>query len=113
MDDNPLALDMFRLDGRVALITGAGGYLGRSLSYALCEAGAHVVICGRNVDALESLAEEMRAAYDRVSIAKLDVTQSDEVSEVIDRVGVEHGRLDVVVNNAYAGRVGNMDTATI
>lgn len=113
MEDNTPALDLFRLDGRVAMVTGAGGYLGRSLSAALCEAGAHVVLCGRNREPLETLAAELRAADHKVSIAALDVTNSAEVGEVVDRLGSEHGRLDILVNNAYAGRVGTMASATI
>src|SRR5262249_9635596 len=104
--------NLFQLEGRVALITGAGGYLGRSFATALGEAGAHVILNGRSLPTLESLARELSAKSCQVSIASFDVTQEDQVERHIARIAGEHGRLDILVNNAYSGRSGTLQTAT-
>lgn len=106
----PLA-KLFRLDGRVALVTGAAGYLGRSISSILAEAGAHVLLNGRSAKVTE-LAFELKERGLKASTAVFDVTEKVEVEAAIKRVGTEYGRLDILVNNAYSGRTGTVETAT-
>jgi NAD(P)-dependent dehydrogenase (short-subunit alcohol dehydrogenase family) len=107
---NPLT--KFRLDGRVAFVTGAAGHLGKSMARALVGAGAHVVLNGRRKDALEALAAELKSNGGVTSIACFDVTDAAAVVREIAEVGKKHGRLDVLVNNASASRPGTMETAT-
>ena len=103
---------LFGLDGRTALLTGASGHLGKSLALGLCEAGAHVILTSRRRSPLAALAKELRSKGHRVSVFPLDVTKGPALKRFFKRVAAEHSRLDVIVNNAHAGEAGTMDGAT-
>jgi NAD(P)-dependent dehydrogenase (short-subunit alcohol dehydrogenase family) len=109
----PKGNKLFRLDGRVAFVTGASGYFGRSIADALCEAGAHVILNGRKAERIENLAEKLKSLGYRVSTAVLDITQDNELKEVFNHIASEHGKLDIIVNNAYSGRPGTIESATL
>ncbi len=89
-------LPSFRLDGRTALVTGAGAGIGAATAAALAEAGAEVVLVARNGSELEALAGQIEAAGGRVRAQPCDVTDSAAVRALI----AELPRLDIVVNNA-------------
>jgi 2-deoxy-D-gluconate 3-dehydrogenase len=95
-----MILDEFRLDGRVALVTGGNRGLGQGCALALAEAGADIALLGRTEPV--ATAERILALGRRVVYLPCDLssTDSDELSAVIDRVRTELGGLDVVVNNA-------------
>jgi len=105
-------LSQFRLDGRVAFLSGATGHLGRPMAEALAGAGAHVILNARSQSALESLASRLVAGGNEVSIACFDVTNEAAAREQIARIAERHGRLDVLVNNANSGRTGTIESAT-
>ncbi len=89
---------MFRLDGQVAVVTGASVGLGRRFARVLHGAGATVVVGARRTDRLEKLADELG---ERCVPVPLDVTDADQCRRIIDTaVEVGAGRLDVLVNNA-------------
>ncbi|MBC7342662.1 MAG: glucose 1-dehydrogenase [Clostridia bacterium] len=90
----------FSLDGRIALVTGAGRGLGRSYARALAEAGATVVCVGRNTAGLKDIAGEISSAGGRAEVLAADVSKPREVRAVIDETVERYGRLDVLVNNA-------------
>jgi NAD(P)-dependent dehydrogenase (short-subunit alcohol dehydrogenase family) len=102
----------FRLDARVAFITGATGHLGRVMSEALASAGAHVIVNSRNTGAVQALCAELRAKGHSVSTAAFDVTDEPAVKRNIAEIAATHGRLDIIVNNASAGRPGTIESAT-
>lgn len=103
---------MFRLDGRIAFLSGAAGHLGRSMAEALAGAGAHVILNGRRSEPLEVLAARLQSAGGRASTACFDVTEEASLRKEIARLGEQFGRLDVLVNNASAGRTGTIESAT-
>jgi NAD(P)-dependent dehydrogenase (short-subunit alcohol dehydrogenase family) len=100
----------FGLQGAVALVTGAAGHLGAEMSLALAASGAHVILNGRSADKLEALAHRMTAEGLAASVSAFDITDAAQVDAAIEAIRAEHGKLDVLVNNAYAGRTGTIDT---
>jgi 2,4-dienoyl-CoA reductase [(3E)-enoyl-CoA-producing], peroxisomal len=88
------------LTGRVALVTGGGTGIGLGIASALAAAGADVAIASRKPEHLESAAEKLRASGAKVSAVEVNVREPESVVRMIDRVSQEHGRLDILVNNA-------------
>jgi 7-alpha-hydroxysteroid dehydrogenase len=93
-------LDRFRLDGRVALVTGAGKGIGAGCAVGLAEAGADVVLAARTAVDLEATATVVRERGRRALVVPTDVTESDQLARLVDATIDELGRLDVLVNNA-------------
>jgi NAD(P)-dependent dehydrogenase (short-subunit alcohol dehydrogenase family) len=89
-------LDRFRLDGRSALVTGAGRGIGRACATALAQAGAEVWLAARTKDEIEQAAAEIRSSGGNAHAAACDVTNSKDVEKIISLIPV----LDVLVNNA-------------
>jgi NAD(P)-dependent dehydrogenase (short-subunit alcohol dehydrogenase family) len=92
-------LDRFRLDGRLALVTGASSGLGAHFAQVLAAAGARVVLAARRTDRLQPLRERIVDAGGDARVAELDVTRADSVAACLDAV-CAWGRPDVLVNNA-------------
>ncbi len=93
-------LDKFRVDGKVALVTGAGRGIGRASALALAEGGADVVIAARTADQVEAVAEEARTFGVRAEPVVFDVMELDRLDELV-RVATDRlGGLDLLVNNA-------------
>ena len=92
--------DMFRLDGRVALVTGASRGLGFAMAEALAAFGATVILNGRDEATLEVAAERLRAAGGTALVSAFDVADAEATVAAVRAIGEEHGRLDILVNNA-------------
>src|SRR2546425_9093854 len=92
--------ELFDLNGRVAIVTGGGGGLGRQMARALAEMGAHLVLCGRKAEHFEEAAAELSALGARALGVRCDVTSLDDVRALVERTKAEFGRIDVLVNNA-------------
>jgi 2,4-dienoyl-CoA reductase [(3E)-enoyl-CoA-producing], peroxisomal len=88
------------LAGRVALITGGGTGIGLGIASSLAGAGAHVAIASRKPEHLEPAAEQLRAGGAQVSAVEVNVREPESVARMVERVGHEHGRIDILVNNA-------------
>ncbi len=94
-----MILDRFRMDDKVAIITGAGRGLGAATAVSLAEAGADVVISARSVDQLEEVAAQVRAAGRRAVVVPADLSDLDAVAGLVEHARDAFGRLDLVVNN--------------
>lgn len=97
MADMATIQDAFKLNGRVALVTGAAGLLGRQFCRTLAEAGASVVAVDLNEEALNSLAAQLG---DKVAAVVCDVSKPESVQAAVDSATGQFGRLDILVNSA-------------
>ncbi|MCZ6463127.1 MAG: SDR family oxidoreductase [Proteobacteria bacterium] len=95
-----MILDRFRLDDRVAIVTGAGRGIGRGIALAFAEAGADVVCAARTVEQIEETAESVRGLGRRALAVPCDVTDLEALAALVDAAMAEFDRLDVLVNNA-------------
>jgi 7-alpha-hydroxysteroid dehydrogenase len=91
--------DKFRLDGKTAIVTGAGRGIGRGCAIAFAQAGADVVLCSRTESQLDELAAEIRALGHKAVVVAGDVSTRDAMARVVDAAMAELGRIDIVVNN--------------
>jgi len=94
-------LETFRLDGKIALVTGGGRGLGKAMAMALAEAGADVALAGRTLATCQESAAEIAASSGRRARAfAVDVTRSDDVTRLVAEVAQGLGPIDILVNNA-------------
>jgi 7-alpha-hydroxysteroid dehydrogenase len=95
-----MILDRFRMDGRVAIVTGASAGIGRGSAVALAEAGASVVLAARTKEKLDAAVAEIRKAGGKAIAVVTDVNAVEQLQRLVDATLEEFGRIDVVVNNA-------------
>ncbi|WP_417822645.1 SDR family NAD(P)-dependent oxidoreductase [Thalassospira lucentensis] len=92
--------DVKRLEGRVALVTGASHGIGREIAKRFADEGAQVVAVGRNVGALEELDDEVREAGGKLTLLPLDLTMFEKIDILGPSLYEKFGKLDIVVGNA-------------
>jgi 7-alpha-hydroxysteroid dehydrogenase len=92
-------LDRFRVDGSVAIVTGAGRGIGAATAVALAEAGADVLVAARTGEQLHAVAADVTAAGRRVEVVVADLSDLDTAAHLVTRAHEAFGRVDVVVNN--------------
>jgi NAD(P)-dependent dehydrogenase (short-subunit alcohol dehydrogenase family) len=99
-------LDLFRLDGKRALVTGASRGLGRSMALALADAGADVIITGRTQQTLDATAKEIRSRGRNAWTVRIDMSVPAECQAACERILADLGPIDILINN-----VGNREVS--
>jgi NAD(P)-dependent dehydrogenase (short-subunit alcohol dehydrogenase family) len=99
---------MFRLDKKIAFVTGAGSGIGEQIARLFARQGAHVILADIREDAAEQVAGEIRAAGGSIRVQQLDVAEESQVKAALERVAATEGRLDILVNNAGISHVGTI-----
>ncbi|MEX1256940.1 MAG: glucose 1-dehydrogenase [Gemmatimonadota bacterium] len=93
-------LDLFRLDGRTAIVTGGGRGLGAYMAEALSEAGANLVLCSRKKEACDEVAAELEGRGGKALSLGCDVSSEEEVEEVVAAAVERFGGVEILVNNS-------------
>jgi 7-alpha-hydroxysteroid dehydrogenase len=101
-----MLLDRFRLNDKVALVTGAGRGIGKGIALAFAELGAHVVCLARTQSEIDDTVAQIREAGGEGLALRCDVTKDAEIGAGVEEVVGQLGRVDIVVNNAGGGGHG-------
>ena len=99
-----MILDKFRLEGKVAVVTGGGTGLGKAICHALARAGADIVVAARRAGPIDETADEVRKVGQRAIAIPTDVTDSRQVDALIEKAIAEFNNIDILVNNAGIAR---------
>nr|ACG63839.1 SxtU [Microseira wollei] len=99
-----------KLDGKVAIITGASSGIGEATAFALAAEGAKVAIAARRADRLDGLAKRIEASGGQALPIVTDITDEAQVNHLVQKTKVELGHVDILVNNAGIGVFGTIDT---
>ena len=91
---------MIDLSDKIALVTGASRGIGQSISMILAQNGAHVVCVSRNVNDVQSVADKITHQKFNASAASCDISDSNNVTELVKDIIEKHGRIDILINNA-------------
>jgi len=108
-----MSSNLFNLSGKVALVTGASRGIGESIAKILAQNGAHVIVTSRKIDGCEKVVNEIKqAGYSAQAIA-CHIGNTEQIDALFSQIKAEHGRLDVLVNNAatnpYFGHILDTD----
>ncbi|MCV7280262.1 SDR family oxidoreductase [Mycolicibacterium flavescens] len=104
---------MTRLQGRVAIVTGAGQGLGKAISAALADEGASVALLGRTKQKVDDVAAELAGKGRDVMAIGCDVADRAAVDKAVAETSARFGRIDILINNAQGGALGTTSTATV
>ena len=103
---HPNATEIGKLDGKVAVITGASRGIGKAIAFAFARAGAKVVLAARTRETLEQVAVELRDSGAEALAVPTDVTDADAVKQLIQQTLGVHQHVDILINNAGIGYFG-------
>jgi 2-deoxy-D-gluconate 3-dehydrogenase len=93
-------LKEYSLEGKVAIVTGAGRGIGKAIALTLAEAGADITVAARTTEQIERTAEEIRKLGRRALAVPTDVTKKEQVASVVEQTVSQFGKIDILVNNA-------------
>ena len=102
-------MEKFRLDGRVALVTGGARGLGRAMATALAQAGASLVVADRNIEEAQKTANDLQKEGIETMAIQVDVTQPEQVEQMVQATIGKFHTIDVLLNNAGIPLVGNAE----
>lgn len=102
-----------KINGKVALVTGASRGIGRASALAFAQEGAHVVVTARTQDELDTLAEEIRGMGVKALAAAGDASSAEDVERIRQQVEAEMGQVDILVNNAGVAKYGSFLENTV
>ena len=103
---------LFDLTGRVILLTGAAGHLGRALARGLAEAGAHVLLNGRTAETLMALQAELQGSALKATALPFDIADEAAMAAALARLKADFGKLDGLINNASQGAAASIENDT-
>lgn len=107
-------MEMFRLDGQIAIVTGGSGLYGKLIALALSEAGARVIVASRDLNSCERTADELRSSgHDAIGMS-LDLSNEENICRFVGDVEERFGRIDILINNSVS-RTGlnNLEETTL
>lgn len=96
----------YDLGGRVCVITGGAGFLGRQFAEAVAEMGAYPVLLDLVEDAVQSAASDIRGRWQRCDGVQADITDAASLQTAADKIVSDHGRIDILINNAALTKYG-------
>jgi 3-oxoacyl-[acyl-carrier protein] reductase len=96
------------LSEQIALVTGASRGIGRSISIALADAGAHTNLCARNIEKLNEVKEEIENRGGSATVIAADLSDEIQTTSIFNTIGAQFGKLDILVNNAAIGLWGKL-----
>lgn len=95
-------LDLFKLHGKTAIVTGGAVGLGAQISKGFAEAGANIVICSRKIESCETMSKKLKKMGTRSLAIECDVTNPSDVKKVVELTQEKFGKIDILVNNSGA-----------
>ena len=105
--------NLFDLEGKVILITGGSGYLGKAMSHALAEYGATLILASRNSKKNKELCTELTNLYNNSNTSvELDLESREGITSKIKEIMAEYGGIDILINNSYYGASGKFHEMT-
>ena len=108
-----MATDLFNLTDRIALVTGASRGIGEATAKLLAQQGAHVIISSRRQESCEEVAGRIRDEGGQATAFACHIGDMEQIETIFDHIRQEHGRLDILVNNAaanpYYGHIAETD----
>ena len=110
-----MSTDLFDLTGKIALVTGASRGIGEAAARLLAQQGAHVIISSRRQESCEEVAASIRDEGGRATAYACHIGDPEQIEAICDHIRQQHGRLDILVNNAaanpYYGHITDTDLA--
>jgi len=97
-----------RLEGKVAIITGSTSGIGRATAKLFAEEGAKVIVNGRRAELGEQVVQEIKEKGGEAFFFQADISQKDQLRALINSADETYGRLDILVNNAWSGKIGSI-----
>lgn len=97
-----MSKDLFNLDGKVALVTGASRGIGEGIAKLLAQHGAHVIVSSRKLDGCQKVVDEIKSSGYSAEAMACHIGDMEQIGALFEQIKSEHGKLDILINNAAA-----------